>query len=36
MTAIYIPPGTRHRALGHLKIVNIPVPAFDEKDEYFD
>jgi mannose-6-phosphate isomerase-like protein (cupin superfamily) len=36
MTAIYIRPGCRHRAVGKLKIVNIPVPAFDESDEWFD
>ena len=36
MTAIYIPPGCRHRALGPLKLVNLPVPAFDPQDEYFD
>ena len=36
MTAIYIRPGCRHRAVGNLKILNIPVPAFDEADEWFD
>jgi len=36
MTAIYIKPGCRHRAVGKLKIVNIPIPAFDEADEWFD
>jgi|SRR5882762_5537703 len=36
MTAIYIKPGCRHRAIGKLKILNIPVPAFDEQDEWFD
>jgi len=36
MTAIYIRPGCRHRAIGKLKIVNIPVPCFDENDEWFD
>lgn len=36
MTAIYIKPGCRHRAIGKLKIINIPVPAFDEEDEWFD
>ena len=36
MTAILIKPGCRHRAIGKLKIVNIPVPAFDEADEWFD
>jgi mannose-6-phosphate isomerase-like protein (cupin superfamily) len=36
MTAIFIKPGCRHRAIGKLRIVNIPVPAFDENDEWFD
>ena len=36
MTAILIKPGCRHRAIGQLKIVNIPIPAFDEADEWFD
>jgi mannose-6-phosphate isomerase-like protein (cupin superfamily) len=36
MTAIYIKPGCRHRAIGRLRIINIPIPAFDESDEWFD
>lgn len=36
MTAVMIRPGCRHRAVGNLKIVNIPVPAFDPADEWFD
>jgi mannose-6-phosphate isomerase-like protein (cupin superfamily) len=36
MTAIYIRPGCRHRAIGKLTIVNIPIPAFDKTDEWFD
>jgi mannose-6-phosphate isomerase-like protein (cupin superfamily) len=36
MTAVYIKPGCRHRAIGHLRIINFPVPAFDESDEWFD
>jgi mannose-6-phosphate isomerase-like protein (cupin superfamily) len=36
MTAIYIRPGCRHRAIGRLRLVNIPIPAFDETDEWFD
>ena len=35
-TTVYIKPGCRHRAVGQLKIINIPVPAFDPKDEWFD
>ena len=36
MSTVLIKPGCRHRALGVLKIVNIPVPAFDPHDEHFD
>jgi mannose-6-phosphate isomerase-like protein (cupin superfamily) len=40
MTAIYIKPGCRHRAVGKdgqpMKIVVVPVPAFDPDDEWFD
>ena len=36
MTAIFIKPGCRHRAVGRMKIVNIPIPAFDPNDEWFD
>ncbi len=36
MSSILIKPGCRHRAIGKLKIVNIPVPAFDPADEWFD
>ena len=36
MTSILIKPGCRHRAIGKMKIVNIPIPAFDADDEWFD
>ncbi len=36
LTAIFIKPGCRHRAVGNLRIVNIPIPAFDPDDEWFD
>ena len=36
MTAIFIKPGCRHRAIGKMRIVNIAVPAFDQNDEWFD
>lgn len=36
MSTILIKPGCRHRAVGKMKIVNIPVPAFDPTDEWFD
>ena len=35
-SAILIPPGTRHRAVGKMRILNFPVPAYDPADEYFD
>ncbi|MEM7383460.1 MAG: cupin domain-containing protein [Verrucomicrobiota bacterium] len=35
-TTAMIRPGCRHRAVGDLKILNIPVPAFDPEDEWFD
>jgi len=36
MSAALINPGCRHRALGRLKILNVPVPPFDPQDEWFD
>ena len=36
MTAVFIKPGCRHRAVGKMKILNIPIPAFDPADEWFD
>jgi len=36
MSTILIHPGCRHRAIGEMKIVNIPIPAFDPHDEWFD
>jgi len=36
LTAILIKPGCRHRAVGKMRIVNIPVPSFDPTDEWFD
>ena len=36
MTAVYIRPGCRHRAVGKLRIINLPVPAFDPADEFED
>lgn len=34
--AIFIKPGCRHRAVGKLKILNVPIPAFDPEDEWED
>jgi len=36
MTAVFIKPGCRHRAVGKLKVVNTSIPAFDPNDEWFD
>lgn len=36
MTAIFIKPGCRHRAVGHLRVAIAVVPAFDVEDEWFD
>jgi quercetin dioxygenase-like cupin family protein len=36
LSAIMIKPGCRHRAIGKLKIINVPIPAFDPADEWFD
>ena len=36
LTSVMIHPGCRHRATGNLRILNIPIPAFDEADEHFD
>ena len=35
-SAILIKPGCRHRAVGQMKIMNVPIPAFDPNDEWFD
>jgi mannose-6-phosphate isomerase-like protein (cupin superfamily) len=36
MTTLLIKPGCRHRAVGQMRIVNIPIPAFESEDEWFD
>ena len=36
MASVFIKPGCRHRAVGNMRIVNIPIPAFDPQDEWFD
>lgn len=36
LTAVLIRPGCRHRAVGRLRLLNIPIPAFDPADEWFD
>lgn len=34
--AVLVRPGTRHRAVGKMKILNVVVPPFDKGDEWFD
>jgi mannose-6-phosphate isomerase-like protein (cupin superfamily) len=36
LTTVMIKPGCRHRAVGKMKIINVPIPAFDPEDEWFD
>jgi mannose-6-phosphate isomerase-like protein (cupin superfamily) len=35
-TAVLIRPGTRHRALGRMKVLIFCQPKFDPSDEWFD
>ena len=35
-SSILIKPGCRHRAIGQLKIINVPIPAFDPDGEWID
>lgn len=35
-TAIMIRPGTRHRAIGKMKVLIVVLPKFDPEDEWFD
>ena len=36
LTTVLIQPGCRHRAIGQMRIINIPIPAYDLEDEWFD
>ncbi len=36
LSAIMIQPGCRHRAVGKMKILNIPVPKHDDADFHYD
>ncbi len=36
LTSVMIRPGCRHRAVGNLRILNIPMPPFDPADEFED
>lgn len=35
-SSIFIKPGCRHRAVGDLQCLIVPIPAFDPADEWFD
>jgi mannose-6-phosphate isomerase-like protein (cupin superfamily) len=35
-SAVLIPPGVRHRAVGRMTILNVVVPPFSQADEWFD
>ena len=32
---VMIKPGCIHRAVGKLKLINVPIPTFDPEDEWF-
>ena len=34
LTAVMIPPGCIHRAVGNLRLINVPMPPFDPADEF--
>jgi mannose-6-phosphate isomerase-like protein (cupin superfamily) len=36
MTAVMIKPGCRHRAVGRLKVMVVPIPAYDPEDSFED
>lgn len=36
LTAVYIQPGCRHRAVGRMRLLNIPIPPFDPADEILE
>ena len=36
MTSVMIKPGCKHRAVGNLRIINVPMPPFDPSDEFED
>jgi len=35
-SCVMIRPGTRHRAIGSMKVLIVVYPKFDERDEWFD
>jgi mannose-6-phosphate isomerase-like protein (cupin superfamily) len=36
LSAVMIRPGCRHRAVGKLKVVNLPIPKHDDDDFFYD
>lgn len=36
LSTVMIKPGCRHRAVGKMRIINIPVPPFDPSDEWYE
>ena len=36
LSAVYLPPGCRHRAVGRIRLINLVVPAFDPADEWVE
>jgi mannose-6-phosphate isomerase-like protein (cupin superfamily) len=36
LSAVMIRPGCRHRAIGRMKILNIPVPKHDDADFFYE
>lgn len=34
--SVMIRPGTRHRAVGQMKVMIVAIPKFDPADEWFD
>ncbi len=36
LSAVMIRPECRHRAVGQLKVINIPIPKHDESDFFYD
>lgn len=36
LSAVMIRPGCRHRAIGKMKIINIPIPKHDDGDFFYD
>lgn len=35
-TSVLIQPGCRHRAIGNITLINVPIPAFNINENWFD